>query len=269
MALTGNTVQSTYLDLVQLEQSGAGLPSHAGKEAALYDGSGAQILGRTAQRHWLDPHPDAAAFAETWEFSTVGDMTQGQLESAGWTFDADYAGVVSGGLLLTTNNGLYSVKRASIAVSLAGDFDICCVMFANLSYGSVEPYSTRLGTFGVADTVTNVAHHMSNLMTNSYQNPYSYHSGTWAGLAGTATSKSVYGTYPVVLRISRVSGTIYFNSGTPFQSNFLDDDTSFPLWETHTSVADSTTFNKIFVSNSTANSTAGGTAAFAFIRRFQ
>ncbi len=48
-ALTGNTVQSTYLDLVQLGKSGAGLPSHAGKEAALYDGSGAQILGRTAR----------------------------------------------------------------------------------------------------------------------------------------------------------------------------------------------------------------------------
>ena len=73
MALTGNTVQSTYLDLVQLEKSGAGLPSHAGKEAAVYDGSGAQILGRTAVRHWLDPDPDA--IAGTWEFSTTGDMT--------------------------------------------------------------------------------------------------------------------------------------------------------------------------------------------------
>ena len=119
MALTGNAVKDTYLDLVQLEQSGAGLPSHAGKEAALYDGSGAQIVGRTAVRHWLDPDPDA--ISGSWEFSTYGDANQATLEAAGWTFSG-CSGVVSNGVLILTATGTGRAV-AETTVSLSGDFD--------------------------------------------------------------------------------------------------------------------------------------------------
>ena len=130
MALTGNKVKDTYLDLVQLEQSGAGLPSHAGKEAALYDGSGAQIVGRSAVRNWLDPHPDASSFAETFEFSTTGDMNQTALETAGWTF-SNCTAAVSGGTLWITASAS-TISQAYLTVNFAGDFDVVATLVPNL-----------------------------------------------------------------------------------------------------------------------------------------
>ena len=269
MALTGNTVQSTYLDLVQLEKSGAGLPSHAGKEAALYDGSGAQILGRTAVRHWLDPHPDAAAFAETWEFSTKGTMTQGQLETAGWTFSGCTASV-SGGILWLTSAADWAYSTASLVVSLSGDFDIVIFPTTTADYELSNADNTYyIGGGGVADTVGDACHHAYTQTVNGYGRVNTIKTGTYSTLSGTAATANVYAAF--CTRISRVSGTIYLCGGQGFPSSRIIPDDITPAndgWTSPASVDDSTTFNRVFLS------TAGGASkaakcGFYFLRRFQ
>jgi len=268
VALTGNTVQSTYLDLVQLEKSGAGLPSHAGKEAALYDGSGAQIVGRSAVRHWLDPHPDAAAFAETWEFSTKGTMTQAALETAGWTF-VNCTGSVSGGFLTLVSGGSYAVAYAYLTVSLTGDFDILSVAVAPKSYGTTPTQSGDVGGVGVGDTTATIAHHSVQAMNAAYGIIKCYTGGTMAGLGGTKTDVITYGATAGLMRISRVSGTVYCKGGTWDMSYLVDDSTSNNFGWGGRSAEDATTFTRLFLSLGTASVTTGATASFPFIRRFQ
>ena len=265
-ALTGQTVQSSYLDLVQLGKSGAGLPSHAGKEAAVYDGSGAQILGRTAVRHWLDPHPDAASFDETWEFSTTGDMTQGQLETAGWTFTS-CAGSVSGGAmwLQRTASAYWS---ANLAVSLAGDFDIVVGVIREMDYTTASPPNYLTGGFGVADTVNNVAHHQYGSMVNGYGRTQTFINGAWTTFAGTGANSSFYGP-PRMLRIWRVSGTVYLAACSTETPLLKADDTLADRngWSAVATVSDADTFDKLFFK---IDSTVGdGVFGVTFIRRFQ
>jgi len=252
-ALTGNTVQSTYLDLVQLGKSGAGLPSHAGKEAAIYDGSGAQILGRTAVRHWLDPHPAAAAFAETWEFSTTGDMTQGQLESAGWTFDSGMSGSVSGGVLKLTSNAAY-LRGARLTVSYAGDFDI-------LAYPLWDTQNTASTGLNNADPVLGVGasagegHHVKVSPGGVGQALVRVHSATtsdWSG--GTSASTSSQAGPPFVCRICRTSGTVYISGSFVGASLFDNLDNRIPItgagwWAVSTDV-DAATMNTLFLGGS-------------------
>ena len=281
MALTGNTVQSTYLDLVQLEQSGAGLPSHAGKEAALYDGSGAQILGRSAVRNWLDPHPDAASFDETWEFSTTGDMNQSALESAGWTF-SNCTASVSGGLLnlTTTANGIIS---ASIVVELTGDFDIVITPSAGPDYYASSvgtPKQYYIGGGGIADYragVADVSHYGLAATFNGRCDFHSYITGAFTTLGGTLESDVLYGS-STVCRTLRDSGTVYnfgATAGNPRQF-FLYDyaATTKPAglgWtSTTTTASDSSTFNKLFLTQGPSNFTlAGCVCSFASVRRFK
>jgi len=267
MALTGNTVQSTYLDLVQLEQSGAGLPSHAGKEAALYDGSGAQIVGRTAVRHWLDPHPDAAALADTWEFSATGDMTQGELETAGWTFSNCTAEVARGVLLITATST--AVVKAYYTVNLTGDFDIEIGCSQPFGYNkTVSGYT--LGGGGVADTVNNVAHYA--LCRNSVGNPEiaTYKSGAFTTLAGTQTIDGP-DTYANVSRVMRSSGTVYLSGGPnwPLTSLYYGSNYSLGGFDGGSSVADADTYQAVFVTGSNGNCDSGRTFGIFYIRRFQ
>ena len=272
MALTGNTVQSTYLDLVQLEQSGAGLPSHAGKEAALYDGSGAQIVGRTAQRHWLDPHPDAAAFAETFEFSTTGDMTQGQLETAGWTFE-NCTGVVTNGILwLSCTGGSSVVRRAYLTVSYAGDFDIMACPQPPFDYAIHENTTDYNGhLLGVGDTTGGTITHSVYLINSTSAN-YSCQSlmtGTWAALGGTGASRSSTRS-PLAFRIHRVSGTIYIGVGSAETSMIMPDLPVDDRWGWQLSNAsDASTYNRLFFSmrNTAVNKTSK--QGWLFLRRFQ
>jgi hypothetical protein len=96
MALTGNTVSSTYLDLIQVEQSGSGLPSHGGAPAALYDGGGNLVKG---QLRYLDPYDHDPETIADGTFEWQEDMTQADLVTAGWTFPAGvYAHVEYGSL---------------------------------------------------------------------------------------------------------------------------------------------------------------------------
>ena len=278
MALTGNTVQSTYLDLVQLEKSGAGLPSHAGKEAALYDGSGAQIVGRTAQRHWLDPHPDAASFDETWEFSTTGDMTQGQLESAGWTFK-DCSGSVSNGIFWlsgVTGGAAANWAHASLSVSLSGDFDLLISPLLPIGYadnqGPIE--NVQYGGVGVAIVSGNDAHHVYGRFVNGYGFNYRYTAGAWDVGGGSETNGISYAP-PSMIRISRVSGTVYLYGavGEGASPVMVPDDTAPQNngWTTAATVSDSQTFDKIFLApgRRVSSAVSGQTCGFRFLRRFQ
>jgi hypothetical protein len=222
-ALTGNTVQSTYLDLVQLGQSGAGLPAHGGKEAAIYDGSGAQILGRTAVRHWLDPHPDAASFDETWEFSTTGDMTQGQLETAGWTFTDCSAEVSNGILWITTGAGAYPWMKAYYSTSLTGDFDLVMHLV------NTEPGDTQVSTasnffrggLAVVDSSGDVTYQSCSKYTPDRSNCHIFLDGKWSD--GTGSSNVGYNFFRNAdcIRIWRISGTLYLAAGPPWPSSSL------------------------------------------------
>ena len=271
MALTGNTVQSTYLDLVQLEKSGAGLPSHAGKEAAVYDGSGAQIISRTAVRHWLDPHPDAAAFAETWEFSTTGDMTQGQLETAGWTF-TDCSAEVSGGILWLTNAASGTIwPRASLNCSFAGDFDVM-VHRVNLRWGTADINSgLKLGGIGVGDSVNNVLHQCFCQYSSTRGYRISYTDGTLS-TGGSSSTTGAFFLPPNVARIQRISGALKLTAGMGDGFSSLADAVTTIGWSSEGTVTDADTMDRLLVLN---GHTAAGeninsaVEGYYFIRRFQ
>ena len=246
MALTGNTVQSTYLDLVQLEQSGAGLPSHAGKEAALYDGSGAQIVGRSAVRHWLDPHPDAAAFAETWEFSTTGDMTQGELESAGWVFTNCTGAVSNGALRLVGSGAAKPSAYYPTGAGLTGDFDICFAVGYDPSsqFGtSQQEMCEVVSTSGDVSLAVDVFPNGGRSSGNGYKLVYS----TRAVSASTAISFIYYS--PLILRVNRVSGTFYTSLGSYYHSVLTYNSSRVPAnthgWIVGQNGAQADTYNRI------------------------
>jgi len=268
VALTGNTVQSTYLDLVQLEKSGAGLPSHAGKEAAVYDGSGAQIIGRTAVRHWLDPHPDAAAFAETWEFSTTGDMTQAALETAGWTF-SNCSGAVSNGVLWLTATAAARAK-AYFTVSLSGDFDFTSCMIPDPGYASNYPPNNKYGGFGVGDETADVIHYACHSSISGSPQVCKYVNGDWQDHNGTLTFATSDASMPMLLRVSRVSGTVYITGGSVY-STIVEDDTAlvFSSLVAPASVVDSTTFTRVVLPMTYTANAVGDKIGYFFIRRFQ
>ena len=275
MALKGADISATYQDWVHVNKAGAGLADHLGAEAALYldDGAGGvdQICGRTAVRHWLDPHPDAAAFAETWEFSTKGTMTQGALETAGWTFENCTASVSNGALWLSAPTGT-AIARASIAVSLDGDFDFTFVPCYGDRYSDLVYVNSLLGFGGVGDTVSDVAHYLGSSTVNPRARTVTQINGTWAGLAGTGANLENYSN-PVICRISRVSGTVYLSGGNPWPSSLTRNDdpaTTNSGWY-RTQVSDATTFNKFFLTPNLGAVSSGSAkrCGFLYIRRFQ
>jgi hypothetical protein len=247
------------------------LPSHAGKEAALYDGSGAQILGRTAVRHWLDPHPDAAAFAETWEFSTKGTMTQAALEAAGWTFTNVSAEVSKGVLWLTATSANWG--HASLAVNLAGDFDILCTPVFPDSYGFTPRVPYAVGGIGVADTVNNVVQHAYIWSVNGLARSYNYFGGTWSAGGGSGTSATLTPSgLPPVIRIRRVSGSVKTSIGSswPMMGLVVDDtNVDYRGFVGEQSVADADTYQKLFLANYFQGGDNGAKFGFIFLRRFQ
>ena len=263
-ALTGNTVQSTYLDLVQLGKSGAGLPAHAGKEAALHDGAGNQILGRTAVRHWLDPDP--GAIAGSWEFSTTGNMTQGELETAGWTFVGCTASVTGGQLICIATA---TAARASTVVSLAGDF---IYILGNLHLGWVQTPSTSSYvmpcTLRIGDTVSDASHAIA--FSYYYGHPYvrAFRTTTYNDipLAGAGTQgHSVQGFLgcDCYNLIGRLSGSVKFSYSPTWSGSYVSTE-----WASTTTV-DATTFNRLAIEpNLTAGCSIGDVFGCRYIRRY-
>ena len=279
MALKGADISATYQDWVHVNKAGAGLADHLGAEAALYldDGAGGvdQICGRTAVRHWLDPHPDAAAFAETFEFSTTGDMTQGALETAGWTFSNCTAVVANGTLILTMTAN--AVALASLDVSFAGDFDVCITPVSTMQYfaASTAFPNYHIGGGGVADYrdgVADVAHY-GIVWTGSSNIPaYSrFSTGAYTTLGGSEEADNVY--TPYFVRIYRYSGTLEIPGASASfpQWNMIADDSS-PNghgFTNNAAIADSSTFNKLFITQTNGAASSGSKIAIANIRRFQ
>ena len=269
MALTGNTVQSTYLDLVQLEKSGAGLPSHAGKEAALYDGSGAPIVGRTAVRHWLDPDPDA--ISGSFEFSTMGDMTQGELESAGWTFTECTASVTGGQLVIVKTGAYNTFAKAEITVSLTGDFAYVVGIHDNIMDTiSQTGDNTGWGIYA-ADSSGSANGLCLGATSSATSNLRGYKGSTYANLG----SGSIWGPIGVnntvtYLSLGRNSGTVFFGGG--FALSKLLTGAGAPGttggWY-GTTTADASTFNKLILTGSEVGKEyPNGKRAYSFIRRY-
>jgi hypothetical protein len=270
MALTGNTVASTYLDLVQLEQSGAGLPSHAGKEAALYDGSGAQIVGRTAIRHWLDPDPDA--IATSYEFSTMGDTAQAALETAGWTFTNCTAEVVGGLLVLTKNVGTGNVVKAETTVSLSGNFDYT---MGTVSLFNTDPgNNSRQGAWlWVGDQPTGYAAGIASAIAGGGSQVYGdgYKGSTYNSLTGGTAWNGTTSFAPGLCRISRFAGTVYIGAGHPgysFRGPAAAAWNDRDYWR-YTSDADASTYDRLIVTlRPDGNCISGFKFGIAFIRRY-
>ena len=267
MALTGNTVQSTYLDLVQLEKSGAGLPSHAGKEAALYDGSGAPIIGRTAVRHWLDPDPDA--ISGTWEFSTYGDKTQGQLEAAGWTFTECTASVTGGQLVIVKTGAYNTLAKAELTVSLTGDFAyVVGINSSTMNTIARTGNNTGWGIY-IADS-SGSANGICAGPTAAVSSLRGYKASTYANLAsGTVFSVGINNEIKFLM-VARVSGTVSFGGGGSM-AKLLNDagkpDTSYG-WR-GTTQADASTFNKLIITGAeVCKEFPGGNRVYSFIRRY-
>jgi len=275
-ALTGNTVQSTYLDLVQLGQSGAGLPLHAGKEAALYDGSGAQILGRTSVRHWLDPDPDA--IAGTWEFSTYGDATQGELETAGWVF-ADCTAEVKNGRLCIVQSGANKYVRAYVPVNLSGDFDYAVSPGVHPTQNSSNylPVANNLyGGFGVAASGSDLMHHVHLESAADGRLAFKrYITGAYSTGGGTNYNLSVYSS-PVLLRIARLSGTVRLGGMHQYPLGSIIDESGANYMNAQNGVpgivqvVDATAFNRLVLLLDFGQSSLDkGAVSFAWIRRYK
>jgi hypothetical protein len=273
MALTGNTVASTYLDLVQLEQSGAGLPSHAGKEAALYDGSGAAILGRTAVRHWLDPDPDAVA--GTWEFSTYGDAAQAALETAGFTFSGCTAEVANGLLIITKTAAYNTVASATLSVSLSGDFDYVIGFVAPKVAQIIRSgYKTNYGAF-VADSGggANTAHGVTvGYSTSNGTAGYQYRSlanSTYADFNGGSAATGALSN-PSTVRLSRVSGNMYIGTMNQENGGLYDDAgaISFYGMSHYRTYANAVTFDELVIVDDAGGKVYPQKFGVAFIRKY-
>lgn len=269
MAITDpGSVKLSYLDMVQLEQSGAGLPAHAGKEAALYDGSGAQILGRTAVRHWLDPDPDAAVansgspFDETHEFSTLSSVH-------GWTALGSETVSVSNGVLnvgVVGTDGSY--PGAVHTTSLAGDFDIVTTLWTPL-VSDLSPYGYV--SWSIEDTVNSVSHSMYTIMGDTFRRVYVYDNGSPAVLrAGGAQTQftSANVTRETLFRFARYSGTFYMAIGD-YRWSFdvgISAPASTTGWTIKSVASETRTFDRLRVGFAFAST--AGTCLCPFIRRY-
>ena len=266
MALRGANISANFDDVVHVNQSGAGLADHAGAEAALYvdDGAGGvdQICGRTAVRHWLDPDPDA--ISGSYEFSTMGDMDQTALETAGWTFE-NCTGAVTGGLLVLTASGASNPRRAYRTVSLSGDFFYTYSTALPMS-GPCPDYSYG-GIMVGANGGEGHSHSIATVGIDS--RTHLYYGGTWASLSGTSNAGSCeFG--PLVGALARFSGTLSAGVGP---ANMCFYNAAIPAatagWQPNANTNTATTLDRLgFIMGQDGAATAGEKMAFRFLRRY-
>jgi len=230
---------------------------------------------RLAVPNWLDPHPDAASFAETWEFSTTGDMTQGELETAGWTF-LNCTGEVSGGVFWLTAASA-NPSYAYLTVSLSGDFDfIFSSGIAPQGYDDAGDSAAsgfyNTGIFSAIDIGSNKRYSMVNWGRDSATlgSTVYYYNGTNTSV-NSGGSEILRNSGDAMMRMSRVSGTLYratlgYNQGALIRS----DETSFASygWASFSSASISNTFDRLAFSFYDSPS-AGEMIGCRFIRRFQ
>ena len=215
----GTLVQDMYQDFVQLGNSGNGTPGTTGGEAALYDGSGKRIISRLAQRDWRDVCPAAAVansgspYAETFEFSATGNMTQGQLESAGWSFTNCTGSVTSGQLVCVVTTAFVPCHaELTLGTALSGDFDIqFCPMIPR--HGDV-PAQNGYGGLQLCDPTANTLQSIHYQYSNGVHVVYCVKDGVYSTSA-MGTSMGYHRIYDfMIARLSRASGTMSWSCST-------------------------------------------------------
>ena len=230
---------------------------------------------RLAVRNWLDPHPDAASFDETWEFSTTGDMTQGELETAGWTFVNCSAEVSSGVMWLTATST--SPMSARFGCSLTGDFDIVGHCIADPSYGATADGFADycfVGGPAVFDTTNDILHGLAVYGRSSDETLQitRYLGTTYSTMSGGSAILCNAGDYfSYVLRLQRVSGSVYACvSGSIQTVRFVSDDVSQANnGFDSASTADADTMTGVGFMLSEQDQTIGTKIGCLFLRRFQ
>jgi len=232
---------------------------------------------RLAVRHWLDPHPDAASFDETWEFSTTGDMTQGELETAGWTFVSCTGEVANGIFWLTASSGSPQFAHAYLTTNFAGDFDFVFPMpTAPPGYDATPDVAAATfynpGIVFVGDTTNNVGRAIATWggSTNSMW-PYWYTGNLTGSINNGGTEIGKYFTSEGLLRISRTSGTIYrMVSPSPSGVVLRADETAAvdAGWRAPKTDVDANTYDRVGLSFYD-DPAEGAKIGLRFIRRFQ
>ena len=283
--LTGTNISDTYKDVVQLEQSGSGLPSHGGAPAALYDGDGNLVNAHLGVHAFgLDPDPISSAQSDTLEPMVERSMTQGELESAGWTF-VSCSAEVSGGILWVKPSA--QNFYAYLTVSLDDDFVYHLCPFTCYRGATTLPMSATTlpdgrspGLF-VADTVGDVYHSMEIVFIGLYARINENINGTFSTLTKGTTGADSYGDVQggglVSLTLQRFNGTVYLSktmTASPiFRANISANneiymDTNAGLVSNAASVADSSTFNRVGLIGQGAYYGGKEVYGFLFFRRY-
>lgn len=288
MALTGNKVKDTYLDLVQLEQTGAGLPSHAGAPASLYDGAGNRICNDSAQQnHMTGTVKDSWFTSETCLFtedSVTADIAKFSFNS-NWVMYSPYAG---SGVCLMNDHGSTSAGRgsgATMTVNLTGDFCIdACMSMNMLGWGQSPGLSqwpkAHYYSMGLSVERSGTGHGM---ILNGINNGF-YTAKTFTGYTpgnpstggSSGSSQNVYGGFGadgVIFRISRDGATIYFT--VCLEPGFFQDtaydfrgNTGAPVHQLG-SVSDSNTITAIRLGPVDQSVARHGACMIRYVRRLQ
>lgn len=297
MAGLGNQfVDESYKDVVQLEQSGAGLPSAVGENARLYDGDGNPIIFRTARPHTLDVCPVAAAKGLDGTFEWETDMTKAQLETAGWTFNSNIQ-------FAFTKNGLlylYSTQNAAtpgtvyaeytFGTALTGEFYLDMQWGGHATYvpgypdgGDISngPARYQHKSFMLVTTEDHAVGPGKNATTVSFRSDadwITYRPTTdvgYDGVNGTPippsgwTASNIEQDMPKIC-IARYNGSVYLGVGGSTASlTCRGDGEYYPNaqsgWEASGNTADTRTYDKMVLWNHTGYA---GWQAFGPIRRY-
>jgi hypothetical protein len=198
-------------------------------------------------------------------------MTQAALEAAGWVFDANTSGSVSGGLLKISSTTGAATKGARLTVSYAGDFDIVAAPIYVTENTSAESSIVAAPFLGIGEA-TGTGHYIYCTPVGFYLNTIRVHSATtatWAG--GTSATTATYSGVPFMYRICRTSGTVYITAGFPGNSLFGTLGTRVPAtgdaWFVVTTDSDAATMDVLSL-GAVFSSGNAASVYWAFVRRF-
>jgi len=138
------------------------------------------------------------------------------------------------------------------------------------AYDAEIPQAYTLGGFGVMDTVNNVTHCIiQKVLSTGGGAATAYINGQTTNLDAGSSAVFTNYTAPLILRMSRVSGTVYLSAGSPELAYMAQGETAFTNGWASTSVADADTYDVFFIALGAVAVSAGSKANFRFIRRFQ
>ena len=202
-------------------------------------------------------------------------MNQTALETAGWTFTDCTAEVANGVLWITTPASENPWSRAYFSTSLTGDFDLIAEVVGSdvPNKGASKGTGDQLGVFGIGiDDTPGLLHQaFPRWESTDRMGGRVGHGGAWADAANLTTVSATLFFINNFVRISRTSGTIsfYVGAGWPLADNYKG---SINGWRLIASISESSTYNRIHLSNGLAVASDNESSAvfgFRSIRRFQ